>query len=164
MNIKDFQVTDVLADTSLVMVGSDSQLSPDHEQHEDPFLLLINYLKLDSEYVSYSGQPTEDQLVPSQVSPTRPLMSEESRQAAGALLPEPKSRLRHEESSQPDTSDTEAAVKSHFPGFPTESPPVCQITCEMEYVEKGGRRSDCSYLTGEPGYIANSRSGENTAD
>ncbi|XP_030581567.1 interleukin-6 receptor subunit beta [Archocentrus centrarchus] len=170
LNIKDFQVTDVLRDKSLIVVDSNSQISPDDKQHEDASLLLISGLKLDSEYVSYSGHPTENQLVPIQASPIRVFMSEESREGDFALLHEAKSSLhqRDEARNQAGKSEishqTEATVKSHFPGFLTESRPVYQMTCEMEYVVKQGRQSECSYLICEPGYITNNHSEEKTAD
>ncbi|XP_005938714.1 interleukin-6 receptor subunit beta [Haplochromis burtoni] len=161
LNIEDFQVTDVLRDKSLIIVERTSQLLPDDDQREDTSLLLIGCLTLDSEYVSYSAQPTENQSRP----PIKVFISEENQEAAGAPLHETKLWLPQSDKdrNQADISEishqTEAAVRSHFPGLLTESQPVYPMTCETEYVLNWGRQSDCSYLICDAGYISNSDTG-----
>lgn len=154
-------MTDVLRDKSLIIVEQTSQLLPDDDQHEDTSLLLIGCLTLDSEYVSYSAQPTENQSRP----PIKVFISEENQEAAGAPLHETKLWLPQSDKdrNQADISEishqTEAAVRSHFPGLLTESQPVYPMTCETEYVLNWGRQSDCSYLICDAGYISNSDTG-----
>uniref|UniRef100_A0A3P9CXY0 Interleukin-6 receptor subunit beta n=1 Tax=Maylandia zebra TaxID=106582 RepID=A0A3P9CXY0_9CICH len=161
LNIEDFQVTDVLRDKSLIIVERTSQLLPDDDQREDTSLLLIGCLTLDSEYVSYSAQPTENQSRP----PIKVFISEENQEAAGAPLHETKLWLPQSDKdrNQADISEishqTEAAVRSHFPSLLTESQPVYPMTCETEHVLNWGRQSDCSYLICDAGYISNSDTG-----
>uniref|UniRef100_A0A3Q4H9W8 Interleukin-6 receptor subunit beta-like n=1 Tax=Neolamprologus brichardi TaxID=32507 RepID=A0A3Q4H9W8_NEOBR len=161
LNIEDFQVTDALRDKSLIIVERSSQLLPDDDQREDTSLLLIGCLTLDSEYVSYSAQPTENQSRP----PIKVFISEENQEAAGAPLHETKLWLPQSDKdrNQADISEishqTDAAVRSRFPGLLTESQPVYPMTCETEYALNWGRRSDCSCLICDAGYISNSGTG-----
>ncbi|XP_051278637.1 interleukin-6 receptor subunit beta isoform X1 [Dicentrarchus labrax] len=162
LNIEDFQVTDVLGEKSLIIVGPSSQSSSEEDLHEDTSLLSISHLsaklsalELDTEYVCDAPVITENQLVSLQSyhpdytvncqHPDRVFFSEQSREADSALPHQTHEAnscfpQKQEESRLVDSSVTlhqkETAVKACFFYFManTNSRCVYQMTCEEEYV------------------------------
>ncbi|KAI3372951.1 hypothetical protein L3Q82_023397 [Scortum barcoo] len=168
LDIEDFQVTDILGVKSLIMVGQHTPPPSEEDLHKD-LTIKLSALELDSEYVSDAPVITEHQLISPQTS-HRP--DRKHREADAALSScflfqkEEESRLVN---FSVKSHHKEIAATCHFREFMANAntPCVCQITCETEYVvsssfleksdvETVGGHIDPSYLICNTDYIANS--------
>lgn len=174
LDIEDFQVTDVLGERSLIMVGP--KLSSAEDLHEDTSLLPIGHLgvqlsclKMDVEYVSDSPQTTEQQQLTSLQPPDSVFFSEESREAGNQPLPSrsgwfPQKQEENEPVSVCQTSrHTETPLTGHV--YNPDNHCVHQVTSEaecavnsasLEQTEAASGQTDCPYLTCDMDYIATS--------
>ncbi|XP_022623829.1 interleukin-6 receptor subunit beta-like [Seriola dumerili] len=184
LDIKDFQVTDVLGEKGIIVVRPNSDL------HEDTSLLPLSHLivklstlDLDTEYVSEAALTTEHQLQSFHPDyavnchhPEGGVVSEERQQPDAALLhqvhetdgwfPRKEEGTRQHDLSQKLHQNT---VKHSFSEFRAnaDSGGVNQMTCDADYlmnssflgktgVEKVTGQTDSSYLMCETDYIASS--------
>ncbi|XP_059184696.1 interleukin-6 receptor subunit beta [Centropristis striata] len=139
LDMEDFQVTDVLGEKSLIVVGLNSS---EEDLHEDSSLLStsrliikLSALELDTEYISDCPVTTELPLVSLPSSYTEHPVNHHHPEAAAALLchtHEASSRFpqKEEETGQANLSET----KSHFSEFTGNRGCVYQMSCEDDYV------------------------------
>ncbi|XP_023250752.1 interleukin-6 receptor subunit beta-like [Seriola lalandi dorsalis] len=184
LDIKDFQVTDVLGEKGIIMVGPNSDL---HDDTSLPplshFIVKLSTFGLDTEYVSEAALTKERQLQSFHPDyavnchhPEGGVVSEERQQADAALLhqvhetdgrfPRKEERTRQHDLSRKLHQNT---VKHSFSEFRAnaDSGSVNQMTCEAEYlmnssflgktgVETVTGQTDSTYLMCETEYIASS--------
>ncbi|XP_071339984.1 interleukin-6 receptor subunit beta isoform X2 [Trachinotus anak] len=177
LDIKDFQVTDVLGEKGVIAIGSDDLLSSDEDLHEDTSLLPLSHLviklsalELDTEYVSDTPLTPEHQLqsyhpdcVVKCHHPDQVFISEEREEADAPLLrqiPEETNFLfprKEEETRQLNLSQTshQSTVKCSFRELKAHADSLCanHMTCEAEYLENSSflRKTDVETVTGRTG-------------
>ncbi|XP_033475902.2 interleukin-6 receptor subunit beta isoform X1 [Epinephelus lanceolatus] len=153
LDIKDFQVTDVLGEKSLITVSLTSQPSSEEDLHEDTSLLSISHLiiklsalELDPEYISDAPVVTQHPLVSLQ-----PYHSDypvnfhhpNNQEANTALLCHTREAIGHfpqeeEKGGQVDLSEPShqihAALKCPFLDLIAKGHSVYHMTCEDDYL------------------------------
>ncbi|XP_076586604.1 interleukin-6 receptor subunit beta [Chaetodon auriga] len=184
LDIKDFQVTDVLGEKNLITVGPTSQHSSTEDLHEDTsplsvsvLIMKLSALQMVTEYVSDSPVITEHQLVSPQSDHPDDAMNCHHPDAVfiadAALLPQTQEANscfppEEDKSREVDLSEIlqqkEAAVTWSFPECMADTNSHCdyQMTSEAEYMINSSflstvsGQAECSYLICETDYIANS--------
>lgn len=169
LDVRDFQVTDVVGEKSVIVVAPKSPLPPDEDLGEDTSLLplsrlfiKLSSLELDTTYVSDAAPPSEQLPPPPPLHPDYAVNCHRPPDEA-AILPQVCDALSpspHKEEGEVDRPQT--SVKHLFLELVTNAAGDNQMmSCEVEYlrnsdVETASGRTDSSYLVCDSEYIANS--------
>ncbi|XP_041793945.1 interleukin-6 receptor subunit beta isoform X2 [Chelmon rostratus] len=167
LDMKDFQVTDVLGEKSVIMVGPNSQHSSEEDLHEGTSLLSISHLiiKLYTEYVSDSPVFTEHQLVSPQSD--HPDNTVNCHHPDGVFIADAAPLPQTQEANGCFPQKEEEGRDIDFSETSQQKETAVRMTCEAEHTvnpsflgktdaETASRQTDCSYLICETDYIANS--------
>ncbi|XP_040898632.1 interleukin-6 receptor subunit beta [Toxotes jaculatrix] len=149
LDIRDFQVTDILGEKSGIMVVPNSPLSSGEDVGKESSVLPLSHLIIDLD--SQDVSDTEHQLRPHHV-------SDENQEADAALLHhmcEANGRFPCEEEEHRQLDPSDPAVKSHLHELLANTDSLSSAF-QGETDETVSGQTDCPYLICETGYIANS--------